>query len=377
MEAATSLPPTRPRLGVWIDWYEDRVAGRVHSEEYELVFASVPDEVWDQGPAAANRWIKKHLPKENEAPGVSEDAFARLQQDPHGAAIRIRDGRAALAPSDNEDDAAIALTPQAIQAHQQTRLRALAARDLTHRLSNQRGFENITRTVGEFARLIAEETPTVASKICVVWEVWSAIGTFIERDDAVKAGYGGLTPQMDADSREALDQLWIAGATFITRFPTAKENERLVREARQSRADMVPAARIAAKAAESGLLDEELRRFLDVAAPATERSEGVHAEKTRLGFGATVRNMLVAFMIAAGGIGGPFILPLAQEVAKDAYKHSQSRLAIRDFVLEIEDEGLQFFSGSPPGYQAAWREFCCRVREWNNQPPPSDRLKQR
>jgi hypothetical protein len=48
---------------VWIDWYENRLRGASRSEEYELVFAIVPLEVWGKGPSAANAWIKAHLPK--------------------------------------------------------------------------------------------------------------------------------------------------------------------------------------------------------------------------------------------------------------------------------------------------------------------------
>ncbi len=46
---------------VWIDWYEDRLRGRSRGEAYELAFASVPLDVWDRGPAAANAWIRAHL----------------------------------------------------------------------------------------------------------------------------------------------------------------------------------------------------------------------------------------------------------------------------------------------------------------------------
>jgi hypothetical protein len=47
---------------VWIDWYEERLRGGSRGEAYELIFASVPKEEWDKGPAAANAWIKAHLP---------------------------------------------------------------------------------------------------------------------------------------------------------------------------------------------------------------------------------------------------------------------------------------------------------------------------
>ncbi len=52
---------------VWFDWYDERLRGGSRSEDYELVFASVPQEEWDKGPAAVNAWIKAHLPKAPEA----------------------------------------------------------------------------------------------------------------------------------------------------------------------------------------------------------------------------------------------------------------------------------------------------------------------
>lgn len=56
------LPP-RDGWDVWFDWYEDRLRGVARSETYELTFATVPEEVWQQGAKAANAWIAEHLPK--------------------------------------------------------------------------------------------------------------------------------------------------------------------------------------------------------------------------------------------------------------------------------------------------------------------------
>ena len=55
-----------------MDWYEDRLRGGSRGEAYELVFASVPQEVWEQGPSVANAWIKAHLPKAPEAARPAE-----------------------------------------------------------------------------------------------------------------------------------------------------------------------------------------------------------------------------------------------------------------------------------------------------------------
>jgi len=55
---------------VWIDWYEERLRGGSRGEAYELVFARAPQEVWDRGPAAANAWIKVHLPPDSGRPSL-------------------------------------------------------------------------------------------------------------------------------------------------------------------------------------------------------------------------------------------------------------------------------------------------------------------
>ena len=76
---------------VWIDWYEERLRGGSRGENYELVFASVPQEEWDKGPAAANAWIKAHLPRV-ERDGLTQQAALYTFQLTHG--------RVTVAPED-------------------------------------------------------------------------------------------------------------------------------------------------------------------------------------------------------------------------------------------------------------------------------------
>ena len=67
----TTLPKNED-WDVWIDWYDDRLRGGSRGEAYELVFASVPQEEWEKGPAVANAWIKAHLPQIVTEPGRRE-----------------------------------------------------------------------------------------------------------------------------------------------------------------------------------------------------------------------------------------------------------------------------------------------------------------
>ena len=58
-----SALPKEQGWDVWIDWYDERLFGGSRGKEHELVFASVPKEIWEEGSAASNAWIKAHLPK--------------------------------------------------------------------------------------------------------------------------------------------------------------------------------------------------------------------------------------------------------------------------------------------------------------------------
>jgi len=79
---------------VWFDWYEARLQGVWRKQDYEFVFATVPTEVWDKGAAAANRWIKEHLP-----PDADEPDLLRQQAAPFSFRL-TKDGKIAVAPED-------------------------------------------------------------------------------------------------------------------------------------------------------------------------------------------------------------------------------------------------------------------------------------
>ena len=85
---------------VWIDWYEERLRGGSRGEDYELVFASVPQEEWDKGSAAANLWIKAHLPppSDESVPEITDGEVAqRLAERARARGCgRSRRARAAL-----------------------------------------------------------------------------------------------------------------------------------------------------------------------------------------------------------------------------------------------------------------------------------------
>jgi hypothetical protein len=46
---------------VWVDWYEDRIAGKTRSEAQEFAYANVPHDMWAEGPARVNSWISRKI----------------------------------------------------------------------------------------------------------------------------------------------------------------------------------------------------------------------------------------------------------------------------------------------------------------------------
>jgi hypothetical protein len=67
----TGTLPREDDWDVWIMWYNRLLDGLSEPEEIELVFATVPDNARNAGPATANRWIKvwrEELQKKDSAP---------------------------------------------------------------------------------------------------------------------------------------------------------------------------------------------------------------------------------------------------------------------------------------------------------------------
>lgn len=371
--------PAKDNWWVWTNWYHTVLSGETLSEEHSLIYVTVPESEWKKGPAAANAWIAARLKETGEmAPDPAFDSAAieqLLTQDSHGATMEIVDGKARIASALHEDDASAAQDPQTIQLHQSARVRAAVARDRVQRLANQRGFETIAVTVDEFARLLSGDTLSVAANIGTVWELSTAIGTFTERDEEVKAGRGGMTPQMDADARETLDQLLMIAAPFVRRFPTARQNDEEVRLFKQTRESIEAPKRIFEQVSKENLIESQSQMIVVIATGAAERGEGVQAEKSRSWLNKTARNLLIAFMVAAGA-AGPLPTKFGEKAAEEFYDHSQSREVIQNFLRETENDAFELFRDLPSDLGGALRELYRRLWQGRGPPPfaPTERV---
>lgn len=357
--------PDADNWWVWKNWYEDILSGRTRSEAHDMIYATVPIEEWDKGPAAANKWIAERLAElEKDPPDHIIESFEKLfAQDPHGAAFEIVEGKARIAASLDENDAKVAENPQTIQLHERVKIRANSARERVRRLANQPGFENIAATVEEFYSYISGDTLSVAANISTVWELSVAIVSFIERDNEIRAGRGGMVSEMDADARETLDQLVIASAPFVRRFPTARQNDDDVRLFKQSRANFDSAKRIFEQAANENLIEDASNKTIKTAINAAEMSSGIQSEKSRSWVVNTAQNLIRALLNNVKLIIVFGISILAPPVVTDIYEHSQIELIIREYALKKEDDILKLFSDLTPDIRTALRESLHRLNK--------------
>jgi hypothetical protein len=80
---------------VWVNWYEDRLAGNTRSQEHEFVYTNVPDDMWADGPARVNTWISRTIERSHSSKSVENPPTIPAQK---AAAIEPiwRNGRLTL-----------------------------------------------------------------------------------------------------------------------------------------------------------------------------------------------------------------------------------------------------------------------------------------
>ncbi len=365
MRAELSLPHWKP----WLDWYERRLDGGDDPEDFEWLFATLEDPR-EKDPAKQNAALAAEIERLTKRrpgpddPGLAQ-AVARIVHDPQGASVSVVEGQARIVGAASEGDLAAARDPQTRQLQERAKIRAAAALAQAKRLHNQGGFGNIAETIGEFAEWIDGVTESVAENVSTVWELAVAIGTFIDRDDRAGSTPHELTPKMDAAARELLDQLLIAAAPFVRRFPTALANDEAYRQFKQSKEPVAPCLRIVVGGRDAQVIERQSGDVIEIALEASER-EGPQAEKSRRWSLATVRKLVFVLLVSSAAVGAPlageFLKGAANKAGEKFGQKSQAVNRIVDYLLRHEDDILKSLEGLPPDVPAAAREFLRRLR---------------
>ncbi len=274
----------------WIDWYEDRLAGRSSfSEAFDIAVATLPNSLWEQGPRVVNARIKEltaeHTPPE---PIPAQGAGSHFVLTP--------DLRIALAPP-SEIDA---------DGNNLRRIRQLlplvrqAAADLAGHL-NPNAQPELARIVIDYQAAIAGEPEMI------VWGVVFGLGIMLEH--AATAAEGDVTdsmlPPIEAPAKAALGSMLTLHGPMVLATKDGRELTRQADEFRSTREQRVELRKEAETVVRSlkaspNVIEQSAFNVAEEAA-ATLR-EGPHPERGVVYWLGTIKN-LATIAVPAGALG--------------------------------------------------------------------------
>jgi hypothetical protein len=181
---------------VWINWYEDRLAGRAADSELEVARATLPDDIWEKGPNAVNAEIRRLIAESSAIRTMPEQAIPQ-----QGAGAHFTFGPGGLI--------ALALLPEVdAVGNNLVRIRDLlplvrhCADDLAGHL-NPNAYPELTRNVADYRAAIAgDDTP-------IAWGLVFGLGVMLENsaEAARRRIENMLQPPLEDVAQSALDSL--------------------------------------------------------------------------------------------------------------------------------------------------------------------------
>jgi hypothetical protein len=286
---------------VWVQWYENRLTGAVHSDVHELTYIAVPDEFWAYGPARVNAWILKQL--EELGSTLFGKNIPEIPAPGPGPRFQVSEsGPIERAPTQGFDESGN-------DVRTINQLKPLAQKcvlDLRARLSRNE-FPELLGTIEQYDAALNPH-----SDRRVEWgEVWG-LGVLLQ--NAASAAERKIAdrplPPLEDPAKTALDSLLaLHGPLILATSDGAKLSARSQEFAmtRQQQADL--------RAASEQIVDQ-LNRSHDVITPSAAKSianaintinEGGHPERGTVYALATIKNVSI-ILIGAAAAATPAVI---------------------------------------------------------------------
>ncbi len=351
---------------VWIDWYEARLRGDPADEDLEIARVTLPEELWEQGPAVVNARIKELIAEHK------KKQTGKLKQDTKGHVFTSSGTTLQIVRDASDQDSAAAADPIIRQLHEQAKKRAGQFLENVATSETVFGFEEILEAAGAFSAAIAGPTDEVAARISIVWDELVNLGSFLELDQSRREPnrLSNIPPLPEKTSR-SLQQLVRSAAPFVRAFPTALVLDNSTGEF-ERRAEMLDAARtITIGAGDSAVLTESDRELLYRLLNAAGRGE-FQGQKAETRSVLTARNLVYAAAILFGTNFGSFVLGGA---ASSASEESILMNKIAGLYLEAEQAIVEIVSQEPQDIQFAIKDMIAEIRrrrdlgEFKDHPP--------
>ena len=274
---------------VWVRWYGDRLAARPSlGEAFDIAVATLPDELWEQGPAAVNARIKELI-----AEHTPPEPIPAQGPGPHFALNP--DLKIALAPL-TEIDAAGNNLGRIRQLLPQVRQ---AAGDLAGHVSPNSQPE-INRNLAQYREAIAGEPETIA------WGTVFGLGVRLENaaTAARREIANRLQEPLEDAAQEALDSVLTLHGPMILATAEGRELSEQADQFRLTREEQA-ALRTAALRVAEALKNSNIAEpaVANLAQEAVETiGEGTHPERGAAFGLATIKN-IGTLLLPAGVLG--------------------------------------------------------------------------
>lgn len=306
---------------VWVHWYEDHVVGRPSlGEAFDIAVATLPNELWQQGPKAVNAEIKR-LIEEHTPP-------ARIPSQGAGPNFALSPAhRIGLAAASDIDAAGNNLG----RLRQQLPLVREAADDLAGRL-NPNTFPELVRNLTAYRAAIEGEPETIA------WGV--VFGRGVRLDNAAAAARrqieDRLEPPLEDAAREALESVLMLHGPMILATAEGRElmddADRMLLTREEQAALRTDALAVAAALNDDKEIIEPSAAQIVMEAVETI-GEGPHPERGSVIGGAAIRNVTIwavgiGAIAAIAGVG--FVQAGAAVIAIEGLKKSKRFSALTD-----------------------------------------------
>ncbi len=277
---------------VWIDWYEDRLKGGPVREEIELLYATVPLEKWEEGPAAANAWISAELEK-LKPPWTK--TLSTLIEAPLGNRWTLRDDRFHIDPKGDESDIAAAREPVTRQLYQALQRKAEAFAKLCAGIDDRHGWSGLEAAIARFHEEVSRDIDEIPAFIASVYDATVELGSFLDLDNDIRQAKNTNTTPLDPEVRRAFADLIRTAAPWVRGFPTARDLDDQTGAFLARRELFDPASKIVAGASAHNLISDRDRDLILALLAALER-DGLVSHKAGVRGVQTVKGLTFKFL---------------------------------------------------------------------------------
>lgn len=335
---------------VWVDWYEDVLAGRWRGEAYTAAFTDIPGELpWDEGPEAVNAEIAKRL--------ASLKALEELEQSPRGYVYAQEGEILAPQPAYSRDDVSAANLPHVRQLHAAARERAKELASEAARVRNLPGWEGLSAAADQLVDILSNDTAEIPLRLGDLYGAVLRIGSYLELDKKLRADPGESASPLDAINEQKLSGLVAIVAPWARQFPTIRTLDEEFHQFTYMINLTRPALEVLKAAEKVQIIKAEHGSELAVLIQPPEQQSDI-AKKGRIRGIFSIKNIVFA--------ATAFVSFEVGLVANDAAPDSIIGKKGAEIYLQAEKHILELLSQEPTDLQLAIIELLRRLKDKQN-----------